>query len=262
MNSRISTMHPQGVALQKAFFEQLPGARQAFTLFDFVPNVSFFAKDWQGRFMKVNPRFYRDHGCTSEAEMLGTTDYDYHMREMAQRYVDEDRSVMASGKPLPDQIWLVPGSDGMLHWFVSTKMPLFDLNGKVIGLSGAMRDAESEGSLLGPYAAMTPVVHHVMQHSSQSIRISDLARLVNLSISQFERNFRKLFGMTPIAYLQRVRLHESARALRKTNHTVGQIAVECGFYDQSSFTRLFRKQYGVTPGGFRRRSASSESLPA
>jgi AraC-like DNA-binding protein len=156
-----------------------------------------------------------------------------------------------SGRSLPDQVWLVPDSSRILHWFVSTKMPLTTPDGEVVGLAGVMRDAQSAGSWLGPYSDMSPVLDHVMRHFNEKLRVGDLADMVNLSVSQFERRFAKRFGMTPIAYILRVRLNESARLLVQTPSLVGAIAQQCGFYDQSSFTRLFGRQYGQTPTTYR-----------
>ena len=53
--------------------------------------------------------------------------------------------------------------------------------------------------------------------------------------------------------LQQVRLNAARRMLDTTDKLVADIAIECGFYDQSHFTRIFTAERGMTPGQYRRR---------
>ena len=77
--------------------------------------------------------------------------------------------------------------------------------------------------------------------------LADLAARAHLSASQLQREFRRLFGMTPGDYILKIRLHMARRELEQTDRPVGRIALDCGFYDQSHFTRSFRSDTGLRP---------------
>ena len=72
-----------------------------------------------------------------------------------------------------------------------------------------------------------------------------------MSVRQFERKFKATFHTTPRAYVIKMRIHAACERLRGGNEPITNIALECGFYDHSSFTRHFRKHMGTTPYKFR-----------
>ncbi|MCE5302774.1 MAG: helix-turn-helix transcriptional regulator [Planctomycetaceae bacterium] len=82
--------------------------------------------------------------------------------------------------------------------------------------------------------------------------MSQLASLAGVSSRQLERRFRNVAGLSPKDFIMRARIEEACRRLREGNTSIGQIALDLGFYDQSAFTRLFRRHLGTTPSEFRR----------
>lgn len=201
----------------------------------------------------VNRATWVMHGCDSAAEMLGKTDWDFHPPVLARQYVEEDDRVMRSGLPLPDQIWLVRSADGLPRWYLSTKMPLRDRAGAVIGIAGVMRPYEQAGAAPGEYRRLMPAIEHVLNHYGDSIRVADLARRSHLSVSQFQREFQRMFHMPPREYLMQVRLQAARRRLEISRESVSDIAHDCGFYDQSYFTKRFKAALGMRPLQYRRR---------
>lgn len=81
------------------------------------------------------------------------------------------------------------------------------------------------------------------------ITLAALARDADLSRFQIVRGFAKLTGLTPHAYIVQRRL-EAARAMMADGGALANIAVVCGFADQSHFNRMFVQRYGVTPGAY------------
>lgn len=243
-------------AAQSEFFRRLENPAHLLQLLDFLPEVYFFAKDANGRFMLMNEANLRLHGCQQVEQIVGLTDFDFHPRHLAEQYVREDRRVMEAGEALPNQIWLVGNAAGQLRWFISTKTPLFGDGGRVIGVAGVMRDFEQTETLLKPYQEMERVLSYVVEHYSERIRMEELARLVHLSVSQFDRKFKKLFQMTPQQYVLRVRINAASQALLHSDRTIAAISDETGFYDQSSFTKQFSRQTGFTPRAYRRQYAA------
>ena len=243
-------------SIQADFLSRLTSPAELLQLLDFLPDAYFFAKDTHGRFMLMNEAELRLHGSTSIEQVLGKTDFDFHPRHLAEQYVREDRRVMESGVSLPNQVWLVGDAHGQLRWFISSKTPLRDARGTVIGIAGIMRDFQRAESLLRPYQELEGVLSHVLVHYAERLRVEDLAALVHLSISQFDRKFKRLFRMTPQQYLLRVRINAASQALLHSDRSIAAIADETGFYDQSSFTKQFARQTGMTPRAFRRQYAA------
>lgn len=85
------------------------------------------------------------------------------------------------------------------------------------------------------------------------LRIEDLAACAHLSPSQFQRVFRKTFGITPIRYQLELRMKLAARMLVESAYPVGEIALRCGYSDVYYFSRAFRKAHGLSPRAFRNR---------
>ena len=247
--SELGSVTPSG--LRSAFFEDLRSATDIIRLLDWTPEVHFFAKDRSGRFMAVNRASLMRHGLSSEDEIIGKTDFDFHPPSMAAAYVGEDRRVMESRKALPDQRWLVFDTTGVQRWFLSTKHPLFGRSGKVIGVAGLMRPLANSPVFSSNYSELTPAVDWVLEHHGEKILVPDLAMMVSLSVSQFERKFRGLFGMPPTRYITLARVNAARVMLGRGADSIGDVAQACGFYDQSQFCRVFKRETGITPKDYR-----------
>jgi AraC-like DNA-binding protein len=72
-----------------------------------------------------------------------------------------------------------------------------------------------------------------------------------MSLRAFERQFLASFHLTPQKYLRKLRLRIACRALIYTDESLSEVALSCGFADQSHFTREFRRQFGRTPRDYR-----------
>ena len=80
-----------------------------------------------------------------------------------------------------------------------------------------------------------------------------MAKACGLSLSAFERHFKKSFHLTPIQYLNRYRIQQACSALSQSDEPISAIAMDCGFYDQSHFTRSFLRVLHTTPAAYRKR---------
>jgi len=90
----------------------------------------------------------------------------------------------------------------------------------------------------------------------QDLTLDDLAATAGLSRFYFLRAFRREVGVTPHAYLTGRRI-AAAKALLDGDVPLSEVALACGFYDQSHFTRSFKGCTGVTPGQYRRGSRAA-----
>ncbi|MBN1312836.1 MAG: PAS domain S-box protein [Anaerolineae bacterium] len=109
------------------------------TLIDSMPD-HIYAKDIEGRFTLKNKADALAMGASSPSEVIGKTDFDYYPREIAERFHADDQQVIRSGQPLINREELNIDAKGTKHWILTTKVPLSDSRGKVMGLVGIGRD--------------------------------------------------------------------------------------------------------------------------
>ena len=91
---------------------------------------------------------------------------------------------------------------------------------------------------------------------------SEVAGEIGLSPAMFAGACRRVFGVSAAVFLRDFRLWQAARALARGNVPIAEIALECGFYDQSHLTNAFRSRYGMTPLQFRRCASNRRSAPS
>lgn len=235
------------------FIDKLRDATPFIELFAHLPDVYFFVKNRQGQFIHVNDIMIEQCGCDGMEQVFGRTDFDFFPHELAQEYVNDDRKVLEKGVHIVNKVELVKNRRGEFNWFLTTKMPLISSAGKIIGLVGYTRDLKRSPHSWRPFETMAPVVEHIRNNLFTTILISELAHKACLSVSQFERKFKKIFNISPGRYIMRMRVLEACRELVETQQTVAEIANKVGFYDHSAFTRYFSKLIGMAPKEYRRR---------
>jgi AraC-like DNA-binding protein len=84
------------------------------------------------------------------------------------------------------------------------------------------------------------------------ITLADLAKACELSIRHFTRAFRGSTGMSPHRWLLQLRIEKAKSLLTNSRGMLADIALECGFADQSHFTRAFQRSMGLSPGAWQR----------
>ena len=100
---------------------------------------------------------------------------------------------------------------------------------------------------------------YIGQNYQRKITLADICKHLACSKSTLVNTFRKSFGTTVTAYLTEVRLKEAEKLLCRNEHSLSQIAVLCGFSDQSYFCKVFAARMGCAPGDYRRRLSSENS---
>lgn len=90
---------------------------------------------------------------------------------------------------------------------------------------------------------------------ASNLTIADVATECKLTPSHFARSFRRSIGVAPHQFLSRLRIDEAKRLMLTTKLALADIALICGFGDQSYFTRVFTRNVGASPGAWRRERA-------
>jgi AraC-like DNA-binding protein len=92
----------------------------------------------------------------------------------------------------------------------------------------------------------------VRDRLAEDLSLAELAQVANLSKSHFVRAFRRSTGLPPHQYQLNARVELAKHLLRRSDLTLTQIGISCGFKEQSQFIRAFRRLVGISPGAWQR----------
>lgn len=118
---------------------------------------------------------------------------------------------------------------------------------RIVGL--IMRDAVPKKD--GCYSALRPVAEYIEKNYRGKVTIAELASKAHLSESGLYAMFKKQYGTSPIAYLNRYRVSLAAEMLKSSDETIAKIAAAVGISDPFYFNKLFHKIYQTSPKNFR-----------
>ncbi len=109
------------------------------TLMDNLPD-HIFVKDTASRFVTANAATLHSLGAERLEDVVGKTDFDFLGRHLAEKYYQDEQAVCRSGRPLVNREELLIDRSGAEKWLLTTKVPLLDRTGTVIGLVGMSHD--------------------------------------------------------------------------------------------------------------------------
>lgn len=220
-------------------------------LFDALPDVVFFIKDAYGRYVVINQTFAARCAGGDKTRLIGKKPEEVYPAPLAASYARQDELVLKTGKSIDQQLELHIYPGGKAGWCLTTKHPLRDEKGHITGVAGISRDLNAPSDKATGFAELASALRHMRKHYTESLRIEDIATKAGLSVYQFEQRVQRLFQMSPLQLLHKLRLDEATRLLRETDLPLGEIALQTGWCDQSAFTRHFSRYAGMAPGKFR-----------
>jgi len=91
------------------------------------------------------------------------------------------------------------------------------------------------------------------KHFSVANPVEEMVKRSKLAERTFKRRFTTATGLTPIAYVQRLRIEDAKRRLERTGASVDEVSWKVGYEDPAFFRRLFRRTTGLAPGAYRKR---------
>lgn len=223
-------------------------ADQLQKLMDVLLDTVFFIKDTSGRYTHANQTLVRRLGLKQRDDVIGKTSAEVFPKRLGDSYLMQDRRVLA-GHAIGNQLELHLFPNRGSGWCLTHKQPLLQ-EGKVIGLIGVSHDLTQPDGRHPGYERLRRVLDYMESHQADRIRMQTLADLAGLSLSQLERQFHRVFHLTPQQWLTRLRIEAATRMLRG-GESIAAIGQACGFSDQSAFSRQFKISVGTTPRDYR-----------
>jgi diguanylate cyclase (GGDEF)-like protein/PAS domain S-box-containing protein len=135
-------------------------------MIDQVPDY-LFVKDRDSRFVVANKAVAADLGLKPEA-LIGKTDFDLHPPTLATKFFDDEQKVIATEQPMLDIAEFVVQPSGREKWLSTSKVPMFNEAGEVIGIVGISRDvtdkkrAEAQIEHMAYHDALTGLPNRVL----------------------------------------------------------------------------------------------------
>jgi two-component system sensor histidine kinase/response regulator len=158
-------------------------------LIDNVPDF-MYVKDARSCFVVANASLAKSMGVSSPADLLGKTDFDFYPKRLAQQYYDDEQLVIRKKKTLFEHEEESTDYDGNQIVVLTTKVPLFDKNGQVIGIAGVGRDITERQR-----------VEREMQRAKEAAEAASQAKsefLANMS-HEIRTPLNGVMGMTDLA---------------------------------------------------------------
>jgi AraC-like DNA-binding protein len=203
------------------------------TLFDTLSDTYYFAKNKAGQFVWGNRLLQEQHDLANVNDIIGKTDHDFFRRDIADRIRADDLAVIETGLTVKNKLEVIDNGNGELTWLFTTKAPIRNRDGEIVGIEGFSRDARRSQDTIAPFHEFKACIDY-------------LAKLSCMSLSTFERKFKQHFSLTPKQYILHMKVHEACRRLPGAG-SIARVALETGFGGQSYFTKQFRSVVGITP---------------
>ena len=99
---------------------------------------------------------------------------------------------------------------------------------------------------------LAAVIEYIKGHLTEQLNVSDLSKVACMSESNFFRVFKNELGITPVDYINEVKIKKAATMLRDNSVQVKEVYLACGFNNVSYFNRMFKKVMHQTPTAYRR----------
>lgn len=95
------------------------------------------------------------------------------------------------------------------------------------------------------------IITYLEKHLNEEITVGDMAEAMGYSESHFRALFRKVSDISPVQFLQHLRIETAQRLIRERRLTLTEIAFEVGFNSSQYFSNVFKKQVGLSPREYR-----------
>lgn len=219
-------------------------------LFDGLPDVLFYMKDSEGRYLWANKTLIERSGLDGLSDVVGKT-ADQLFPVSGSSTIAQDLEVISTGHPIRELLRLYRTYKGERYWCLSSKFPLLDGTSRVVGLAGLSRDLPRPNERHRSYYRLNKFLEFIDERLDQPVRIADAAEHASVSIDTLARLVADVFHITPKQLLMKKRIDKACQLLEETNDAITDISSACGYSDHSAFSRQFRAATHITPAQYR-----------
>jgi PAS domain S-box-containing protein len=200
------------------------------TLMDNLPDHIYF-KDLQSRFIRLNKGMVEWFGLSDPAQALGKTDFDFFSDEHAQQAYADEQEVIRTGRPIQGIEEKETWPDGRETWASTTKMPLRDAQGCIVGTFGVSRDITARKQAEAALIEEKHLLHTLMDNLPDHIYFKDLqSRFIQLNKAMV-----KWFGLS-----------DPAQAFGKTDFDFfSDEHAQQAYADEQEVIRTGRPMHGI-----------------
>ena len=262
-SAAVSPTHPpvgepllqaQRLQIREEFFLQAGiDPRQFLQAFDQIPGLDYFVKDASSRTMLNTRKHAPRSGFQSEDEYIGRRAGEYLAKSLAEHYEADDQQVIRTGQPLRNIIEIVFDELGVPDWIITDKYPLRDAAGHIVGIMGTMQSFEGRIRALPHLGDVGVAADFIRENLHRRMALHEVAAHVGKSERHLQRLFHQAIGMSIQQFIIHSRVHTAADRLTRGLRPLAEIALDCGFSDQSAFTNTFRRVMGMAPRKYRER---------
>ena len=221
-------------------------------LFDSLTDVVFCVKDLGGVYQSVNQAFVDRVNGNEKSDLIGHTAPDIFPQLLAAAFEEQDQTVFQTGREIQNQLERITNSDGSMGWYLASKFPVIE-NDTIVGLVGLSQDLNWPSDSHLELANLKNIVDYIQQNLDKPLRTEQLAKQNSLSTLQLDRRMKRVFRLSTKKFIMKCRLEEASRQLELTETSVSDIALSCGFTDQSALTKQFRAATSDTPASWRKK---------
>ncbi|HLP42213.1 MAG TPA: PAS domain-containing protein [Fibrobacteria bacterium] len=147
--------------------------RPFIVLADNIPDHIYF-KDREGRFIWVNRNMFRSRGFPSRESLIGRTSRDILAPERAADAMEDDGKILETGEYLLNKLERDETGDGRTVWFLTTKIPMRDVSGAIIGICGISKDITTQMNAEQVLARETALRNDLLENLPDSVYFKDI----------------------------------------------------------------------------------------
>jgi sigma-B regulation protein RsbU (phosphoserine phosphatase) len=140
-------------------------------LMDTIPDRIYF-KDREGRFLSINRAMRRFFHASDEEDFKGRTDFDLFLPEHAREAWEDELRVMRTGEPIVGKLECEVQPDGRVTWASTTKVPMRDESGEIIGTCGISRDVTEEHQKAEQLKEYTQVLAEKQEETDRELALA------------------------------------------------------------------------------------------
>jgi PAS domain S-box-containing protein len=207
------------------------------------PDMIYF-KDRQSRFVRASKALAERLGAKRPDEILGRSDFDIFSDEHARPAYDDEQEIIRTGKPVVGKIEKETWPDGRVSWVLTSKMPLRDKDGNIIGTFGSSKDITAIKQVEGELAAERDLLGTLLENSPDMIYFKDRdSRFMRSSKTHVRRmgknRYEEVVGKTDFDFFSeehaRPAYEDEQQIIRTGKPLIGKIEKETWENGQTSW---------------------------